>query len=78
MICYLDSSKTYRIFENLFMNISKYALEHTRVYLEAHEDNEKVTIIFKNISKDEMKLMKKKLLKDLYKVILPVILLVLV
>ena len=63
MICHLDSSKTYRIFENLFINISKYALEHTRVYLEANEDNEKVTIIFKNISKDEMKFNEKEIVE---------------
>ena len=45
------------------MNISKYALEHTRVYLEANEDNEKVTIIFKNISKDEMKFNEKEIVE---------------
>lgn len=28
----LDGNKTYRIFENLFTNISKYALENTRVF----------------------------------------------
>lgn len=63
MICHLDSSKTYRIFENLFINISKYALEHTRVYLEASEDDEKITIIFKNISKDEMRFNEKEIVE---------------
>lgn len=50
----LDSSKTYRIFENLFMNISKYALANTRVYIDIIEEDDKVTIVFKNISEHEM------------------------
>lgn len=29
----LDSQKTYRIFENLYINIIKYAMPHTRVYV---------------------------------------------
>lgn len=54
MMCHLDSSKTYRIFENLFMNISKYALPHTRVYIDIHDHDDHVEIIFKNISEEEM------------------------
>lgn len=54
MMCHLDSSKTYRIFENLFMNISKYALPHTRVYIDIHDHDDQVEIIFKNISEEEM------------------------
>lgn len=50
----LDSSKTYRIFENLFINISKYALEHTRVYIDVINDDNKISIVFKNISKQEI------------------------
>lgn len=50
----LDSSKTYRIFENLFINISKYALDHTRVYIDVIDAPEKITIIFKNISEQEI------------------------
>jgi len=55
IICLLDSAKTYRIFENLFINISKYALAQTRVYLDIVDNENDVTIIFKNISEDEMK-----------------------
>ena len=55
IICSLDSSKTYRIFENLFINISKYALENTRVYIDVINHQNSVDIIFKNISKDEMR-----------------------
>lgn len=54
IICPLDSLKTYRIFENLFMNISKYALENTRVYIEFIEHEKTVEIIFKNISAEEI------------------------
>lgn len=51
----LDSLKTYRIFEKLLINISKYALANTRVYIDVINSDTKVTIIFKNISADEIK-----------------------
>lgn len=35
VIVQLDSQKTYRIFENLYVNITKYALPNTRVYVQA-------------------------------------------
>lgn len=35
IILQLDSQKTYRIFENLYGNITKYALPNTRVYVQA-------------------------------------------
>lgn len=54
LICHLDSSKTYRIFENLFMNICKYAMDNTRVFIEMIEQDNHIQIIFKNISQDEM------------------------
>ena len=56
IILKLDSQKTYRIFENLLINISKYALENTRVYIEVINYTNKVEIIFKNISSDEIKI----------------------
>lgn len=55
IILSLDSSKTYRIFENLLMNISKYALENTRVYIDITNYKDEVKITFKNISADEIK-----------------------
>ncbi len=54
VILHLDSLKTFRIFENLFMNISKYTLPHTRVYIEVIDNDEYVQIIMKNISEAEM------------------------
>lgn len=50
----LDSQKTYRIFTNLIVNISKYALENTRVYIDIKEIDREVIIIMKNISKNEI------------------------
>ncbi|MDE6619409.1 MAG: sensor histidine kinase [Lachnospiraceae bacterium] len=35
IILQLDSQKTYRIFENLYVNVTKYALPNTRVYVQA-------------------------------------------
>ena len=55
IILSLDSLKTYRIFENLLMNIGKYALENTRVYIDIDNSDDEVTITFKNISADEIK-----------------------
>lgn len=50
----LDVDKTYRIFENLFINIGKYALSNTRVYIDTVIMNGKVKIEIKNIAQDEM------------------------
>lgn len=56
IILQLDSQKTYRIFENLLINISKYALENTRVYIEVINYDDEIEITFKNISADEIKI----------------------
>lgn len=50
----LDSDKTFRIFENLFTNIGKYALSNSRVYISIHETNESIEIEFSNISEVPM------------------------
>ena len=50
----LDSQKTFRIFENLFGNIAKYALTGTRVYVSGFTAKEDVTIILKNITAQEL------------------------
>ena len=47
----LDGNKSYRIFENLFTNISKYALENTRVFLDVKDIGNSVVITMKNTSK---------------------------
>ena len=54
MIMWLDSQKTYRIFENLIVNITKYAMPHTRVYIEMTEQENDVHISMKNVSAAEL------------------------
>ena len=56
VILYLDSNKTYRIFENLYSNIVKYALPETRVFvtLDKGFDGKGVRIELKNISAREI------------------------
>ena len=45
----------YRVVENLFSNIYKYALENSRVYIDISiVDNTNVVIEMKNISKDKL------------------------
>ena len=52
----LDSEKTYRVFENLLVNIVKYALPGTRAYVEITDDGETVMVSMKNISATEISL----------------------
>ena len=56
VIMYLDSNKTYRIFENLYTNIVKYALPATRVFvtLNKNTDTKGIRIELKNISAQEI------------------------
>lgn len=55
MVLLLDSQKTYRIFENLYVNISKYAMPGTRVYVVLERRGEDgVWIEMKNISAQEI------------------------
>ena len=49
-----DSRYLYRIIENLFSNITKYALEGSRVYIDIIEKEKIVDISIKNISKDKL------------------------
>ena len=46
----LDGGKTYRVFENLFTNIGKYAMPSTRVYIDVTQSENEVVIVFKNMS----------------------------
>lgn len=50
----LDSQKTYRIYENLFGNIAKYAMPGTRVYVNGFRIGDTVIITLKNISAQEI------------------------
>lgn len=50
----LDSQKTYRVYENLFGNIAKYALAGTRVYVNGFRIDDTVVITLKNITAEEI------------------------
>ncbi len=50
----LDSQKTYRIYENLFGNVAKYAMKGTRVYVNGFRIDDTVVITIKNISAQEL------------------------
>lgn len=50
----LDGQRTYRVFENLIINVVKYALPNSRVYIDIKEGRENVDVIIKNISADEI------------------------
>ena len=50
----LDSQKTFRIFENLLVNITKYAMPHTRVYVRIAREAGKTVIQLKNMSAQEL------------------------
>lgn len=52
----LDSEKTYRVFENLLINIIKYAMPGTRAYVDMEETGEEVRIYMKNVSAAEISL----------------------
>lgn len=49
-----DSRYMYRVIENLFSNINKYALENSRVYIDVTKDIDKIKIDIKNISKEKL------------------------
>ncbi len=49
-----DSRYMYRVIENLFSNITKYAVEKSRVYIDIEQDRNEIIISFKNISKDKL------------------------
>jgi signal transduction histidine kinase len=54
IILNLDSEKTYRIFENLIINITKYAMPHSRAYIMMEVTEHKVIVTLKNISAMEL------------------------
>ncbi|GAA0858282.1 HAMP domain-containing sensor histidine kinase [Clostridium baratii] len=54
VILNLDRKRTIRVFENLIVNITKYSLENTRVYIDTRKENNKFYITLRNISKEEI------------------------
>ena len=54
MMAVLDGQKTYRIFENLIVNVTKYAMPHTRVFVDIFREENEIVVQMKNVSKDEL------------------------
>ncbi|UDN63879.1 sensor histidine kinase [Clostridioides sp. ES-W-0016-02] len=50
----LDSQRTFRVFENLIINISKYAMPNSRVYIDILETDRQVKIMLRNMSATEI------------------------
>ena len=49
-----DSRYMYRVVDNIYSNIAKYALDNSRVYIDIKVDGKQVLISFKNISKEKL------------------------
>jgi len=50
-VCILaDGKSVYRIIDNLFSNVTKYAMEHTRVYVDVYTEGMESVFVIKNIS----------------------------
>ena len=49
-----DGRRVWRIIENLYVNIAKYAMPGTRVYVSAEKRNKRVIMTFKNISEHRL------------------------
>ncbi len=58
-----DSRYLYRVIENMYTNIMKYALEGSRVYVDILKNNEKVQIELKNISKAKLNIKAEELMQ---------------
>ena len=49
-----DGRRVYRILENLYGNVAKYAMPGTRVYTELYQNQDKAVFTIKNISKEPL------------------------
>ena len=49
-----DNRHLYRVLENVYSNVAKYAEENSRVYVDCMLEKEEVAIYIKNISKEEL------------------------
>lgn len=54
VIILADGRRIWRVLENLYQNVAKYAMEQTRVYVDLLADGEKVSFSIKNISKNPL------------------------
>lgn len=54
VVAAVDGRHMCRIIENLLSNVCKYAMPHTRVYIDVYKHQNKAYIVVKNISKDQL------------------------
>ncbi|ERK30966.1 histidine kinase dimerization/phospho-acceptor domain-containing protein [Clostridium intestinale] len=50
----LDSQRMFRVFENLLINITKYSLKGSRVYIDVINNTDNVQVILKNMAANEI------------------------
>jgi signal transduction histidine kinase len=50
----LDSQRMFRVFENLIINITKYALVGSRVYIDVINSTDKVEVVLRNMAANEI------------------------
>ena len=50
----LDSQRTFRVFENLVINMTKYAMPNSRVFIDIFENENDVQIVMKNMAAEEI------------------------
>ncbi|MCQ2969226.1 MAG: HAMP domain-containing histidine kinase [Clostridium sp.] len=55
IILKLDSQRTFRAFENIIINATKYAMPNSRLYLDIIDSEDKVEVIIKNMAAEEIK-----------------------
>ena len=60
---YADNRYMYRVIDNLFSNIAKYAESNTRVYIDMWTQDGKVKILFKNISSERLNISAEELMQ---------------
>ncbi len=58
-----DNRYLYRVIENLFSNITKYALDNSRVYIDIQKERNKIKISIKNISKEKLNISSEELMQ---------------
>ncbi|MCR5704397.1 MAG: HAMP domain-containing histidine kinase [Eubacterium sp.] len=54
MLVMADGRKTWRLLDNLYNNVSKYAMPGTRVYVDLYTENGKAVVAVKNISENAL------------------------
>ena len=58
-----DNRYLYRVIENIFSNVTKYALENSRVYIDMKKEKSKIEMSIKNISKEKLNISSEELMQ---------------